>query len=81
MLKSFEDMHTRGDNAKAGFAAIVAERTGCAIETARKVTELFLKHRLAKIDFGVGRMTVKHGAYLEDHALNNAVRLVTEDQP
>ena len=64
-------------NAEDNFAETVMRATGCDAETAAKVTEYYLKHKLAKLDAVIGRINVKHGAFLEPEVLANAVAAVS----
>jgi hypothetical protein len=63
-------------DAENAFAAIVMNITGCDEQTAHQVTALYLKNKLAKRDLWYGRITVTHGAYLEQGVLNRAIQMV-----
>lgn len=65
-------MLTRGENAKNSFCAMLTDQHPFNEEDARGILALYLKHRIARIDYGIGRVLVKHGAYLERDALRRA---------
>lgn len=65
-------MLQRGENAKAAFCAMLTEQHPFSAADAQAILALYLKHRIAKIDHGIGRVHVKHGAYLDRAALVRA---------
>lgn len=75
-MARMKDMATRIVSAETAFTNTVMVATGCDELTAEKVMRLYLKNKLAKLDATIGRITVKHGAYLEDDVLANAVAMV-----
>ena len=75
------DMAVHIENAYRDFASMLSEEHGLSADTARKVTEFYLKKKLAKLDPGIGRITVKHGAYLDERAIKKAVAIVRKAEP
>lgn len=59
-------------NAEAGFVQVVMEK-GFTHEEATKAMHTMLKLKVAKLDVRIGRITVKHGAFLEPAVIRNAV--------
>ena len=68
-------MAHRIENAKAGFAQNLIEHHGLSKADAERVTGYYLKEKIAKIDVGIGRMSVKHGAFLDPDVIARAVSL------
>lgn len=59
-------------NAERGFVETIM-RQGFTETEATKAMRTMLKLKVAKLDPIIGRISVKHGAYLEPDALRNAV--------
>lgn len=78
MASPFKAIAERMDHAERDFAETIATLGGCSIEEGRAVTRLYLKHKLAKLDAVMGRISVKHGAYLDRSAITNAIALTKE---
>lgn len=76
-MNAYEAIATRMVNADESFAETIAAIGKCDIATARKVASLYLKNKLAKRDAVIGRVTVKHGAYLEAAVIANAIKMVS----
>jgi hypothetical protein len=68
------NLHTaqRIVNAENAFIEIIMEK-GFTKEEATKAMNTMLKLKLAKMDAVIGRISVKHGAYLEVDVIRNAV--------
>jgi len=60
-------------NAEENFIETLMEIAGINREDAAKAMATMLKLKVAKLDAVIGRITVKHGAYLEASAIHNAV--------
>lgn len=60
-------------NAELGMLAKIEEYGQMSRNDARKVLKLYLKHKIVKLELGVGRYTVKHGAYLDRDTLRRAL--------
>lgn len=73
MQTSFNDIATRAANAEANFIASLVEIAGITEAEAEKVMALYRKEKLAKMDHVNGRITVKHGVFLEADVIHNAV--------
>lgn len=73
MRTSFQDMATRAANAEADFVAALIEIADITDAEAEKVMALYLKEKIAKIDHNIGRISVKHGVFLEADVIHNAV--------
>jgi hypothetical protein len=65
-------MLQRGENARQSWRDMLTEQHPFTVADADAILALFLKHRIARIDYGVGRVLVKHGAYLERAVLVRA---------
>lgn len=68
-----EAMAQRIENAHAAFIETLQGFAGISRADAIKVKALYLKHRLATLDPGIGKIHVKHGAYLEPDVIHRAV--------
>lgn len=66
-------MARRIENAHQAFTQVLQEAAGISRDDAVRVKNLYLKHRLAKINPGIGAINVKHGAYLEPDVIHRAV--------
>lgn len=75
-MKQLDAMKQRVENAHNEFEAWIMEEVGCDEMTARKVMALYLKNKMAKMNVAMGRIDVKHGAYLEPDVLQRAVERV-----
>lgn len=62
-------------NAHCQFAETLQAISGCTAGEARALTRFYLKHKLAKLDGCAGRISVKHGGYLDVQAIRNAIDL------
>jgi hypothetical protein len=60
-------------NAELDFVATVQEITGCTREEGFKALVTMKRLKVVKLDAGIGRYQVKHGAYMEAQALRNAI--------
>ncbi len=67
--KSIAQRMVNGENA---FIEVIMDK-GFTQEEAVKAMTTMLKLKVAKYDIGVGRINVKHGAFLEVDAIRNAV--------
>ena len=68
-----EAMFQRIENAHQGFIETLQRCGNISRDDAIKVKAYYLKHRLAKLDTGVGVINVKHGAYLDNDVIHRAV--------
>ncbi len=68
-----EEMFQRIENAHQAFIEVLQNAGGISRADAVKVKDFYLKHRLAKTDTGIGRISVKHGAYLDADVIRRAV--------
>lgn len=66
-------MLQRGENAKASFVEC-AMRDGLTERDALDAMSYLLKQKLARVDYGVGRINVKHGALLASDVLQRAAK-------
>lgn len=66
---------TRLVNAQQGFIDTVREILGCTQEDAEKVFGVYKDKKVLKLDVGIGRYSVKHGAFMEKDVLQNALGL------
>ena len=70
--QSFKDMATRADNAVIAWRDMLADH-GFTADQADAILRLYQKGNLVKLDWGIGRYSVKHGAFLEADVLNRAL--------
>lgn len=73
MQTSFSHIAIRAANAEANFIESLVEIAGITEAEAEKVMALYLKEKIAKIDHNIGRISVKHGVFLEADVIHNAV--------
>lgn len=71
-LKGLEAMAVRITNAQINFVEVIMAK-GFTREDAQKAMHTLLKLKLAKLDSVGGVIRVKHGVYLEEDVLRNAV--------
>ncbi len=75
MQASFRDMATRADNAVIQFVENIMESGGIGKADAKLVAGLYFKERLAKIDYGIGHVQVKHGAFYDADVIRRALAM------
>ena len=75
MQTSFKDMATRAANAEANFVEILMNVAGITEAEAEKVMNLYLKEKLAKLDYVNGNIRVKDGFLLDVDVIHNAAAL------
>lgn len=73
--KSYEALAGGTDRAHAGFVQALIDIAGISENEAVAVKNLYLKNKLAKSDAIMGRITVKHGAYLDREVILRAVEM------
>ncbi len=78
MTSLFADIAHRIDNAHEDFTETLIRLGEFDREDAIKVKNLYLAKKLAKIDIGIGRINVKHGAYLDQDVLTRALAMANE---
>ncbi len=71
-------MLQRGENGKAEFVAMLQEQHGFTAADARTILDTYLRLKVAKVDYGIGRIMVKHGAFLDVEPLRNALAWAKE---
>jgi hypothetical protein len=73
MENAFKDIAQRTVNAENSFVESVMNCGACTKAEAEKVMAYYLKHKIAKMDAVIGRISVKHGAYLDADVIRNAI--------
>ena len=73
MQESFKNIARRAVNAENEFIESLQRLGGITEDQATLVMNYYLKHRIAKIDHGIGRVNVKHGAFLDRDVILRAV--------
>ena len=73
--QSFKDMAKRAEIAHANFIETLTRLGEIDEPAAHKVKNLYLRHRIAKLDLGIGRINVKHGAFLDRDVIRRAVAM------
>ena len=71
-IQSFKAMAQRADNAVAQWRDMLADH-GFTADQADAILRLYQKGNLVKLDWGIGRYSVKHGAFLDADVLNRAL--------
>ena len=66
----------RMENAFNGFSQVVANFGECSIAQGRAVADYYLRIKVAKMDAVLGRIIVKHGAFLDYSTIREALRTV-----
>jgi len=74
-MKGTKEIAQRIINAENNFCENLLSIAGIQEDDAMLVLKLYLKNKLAKLDISMGKVYVKHGAYLEEDVLLNAVRM------
>lgn len=72
------DMLSRGERAKAEFVETLQQYGGIDGATATRVMGVYLQERIARIDYGIGRVNVKHGAFLDRDVIRRAATMTRE---
>ena len=75
---AFKAIAQRIVNAENNFAETIQNIIECSAEDAHAIRQLYIKNKLAKLDPVIGRISVKHGALLDDSVLRNALSEVTK---
>lgn len=71
-MNAFRDIAQRIVNAEEDFIQIIQEK-GFTGEEAIQVMQTMLRLKLAKLDSGIGRISVKHGGLLETEVIRGIV--------
>lgn len=56
-------------NARQAFAEVLVELGGISPEQAERLMNLMLRHKVAKVDYQLGRINVSHGFYLDRYVI------------
>ncbi len=75
-IQSFKDMATRADNAVIAWRDMLANH-GFTADQADAILRLYLQEKLVKLDWGIGRYNVRHGAFLNADVLHRALQATT----
>ena len=73
MKTSFDNMRDREINARRNFVNQLIEIADISQDDAQRVCSFYLDHKLAKMDYGIGRIQVLYGSYLDKSAILGAV--------
>lgn len=76
MHGSVTDYITRLQNARRNFALSLVELGGIEQSTADKLVDWYLDNKLAKLDANIGRISVRHGMYLDRDVIQRAASQV-----
>lgn len=74
MQKSFKDMATRADNAVTQWRDMLGNM-GFTQTEADRILSVYVREHIAKLDYGVGRYNVKHGAFLDAAVMRRALNV------
>ena len=74
--QSFKDMATRADNAVVAWRDMLAD-DGFTANQADAILRLYKQEKLVKLDWGIGRYNVRHGAFLNADVLHRALQVTT----
>jgi hypothetical protein len=72
MTQAYRDIAQRGVNAQRQFAALLVNLGGITESESKAVTAFYLKERIAKTDYVMGVVNVKHGAFLDRTVIRRA---------
>ena len=72
---SFSAMASRMDAAAAHLVETLAAAGGISNNEARKVAAFYIKHKLVRPDFAIGRYKVTHGGYFDRDAVRRALEM------
>ena len=70
MLK---DTTTRMNNAYDAFEALLIDIASISREDAKKVIKFYAKNKMTKLEVNIGRVSVKHGAFLDKEIILRAL--------
>lgn len=73
--EALKPMAQRILNAENGFVEVLQGIVPMRVDQARKVMAFYLKQRIAKLDTGIGRISVVHGIYLDRQSVLNAMAM------
>lgn len=73
MQKSFKAMAQRAVNAEAAFIESLMFHGDISEAAATKVASYYLREGIAKVDYGIGRVNIKHGAFLDKAVIRRAL--------
>ena len=71
----------RQDNARKSFSETLRKAADITPEQADKVTDAYLKNKLAKMDTAASKITVKHGGLLEPDTILTALKNIESPPP
>ncbi len=74
-----EAMFTRIENAHENFTETLMHWGAINKADAIAVKGFYLKNKVAKLDTGIGRISVKHGVYLEKSVIKDAVTMAWKE--
>lgn len=74
--QSFKDMAQRADNAVTQWRDMLAN-DGFTADQADAILRLYLQEKLVRLDWGIGRYNVRHGAFLNADVLHRALQATT----
>ena len=75
-IESFKDMAQRADNAVIQWRDMLADH-GFTAAQGVAILRLYLQEKIVKLDWGIGRYNVRHGAFLNADVLNRALEATT----
>lgn len=74
MHQSTIDICTRMDNAERNFIESLSLLGSIDEDKAVKVMNFYLHHKLAKLDWRIGKISVVHGGFLERAVIRRALK-------
>lgn len=74
-MNGTEQIATRLVNAENSFIEEVCEQFDKTEAEAEKILAVFLKLKVAKLDIGIGRVQLKHGALWDIEVMNNTLAM------
>jgi hypothetical protein len=74
-MNAFKSIAVRMANAENEFIDVLMNLGEISKADAVKVLAVYRKLKVVKMDAVIGRMNVKHGAYLDKEVINNALAL------
>lgn len=76
LSKELAPIAQRLENAERGFIETLVTLGGITEDEAKLALATFRKAKVTKLDLGIGRMTVKHGAFLDRDVIRRAAGIL-----
>lgn len=78
-MNSITPINDRFVNAESDFLDVLQKLGGVSRDGASKILRVWRAHKVVKVDSGSGRISVKHGAYLDRENILESFRHAIDD--